>query len=357
MSSRNAPDSGSTARVAAPSGKIPGTVIDHTCPARAAAPASTPPRPTVVVSSPVASGRARAGASAPVAAPAAAPARRRPARPRLGSSARQPAQRSDEDVRGRWAARHLDVDRNHVTDRALHAVTAGEHPAVACAVAHRDDALGPRGRLVRRAQRVGHVARHRPGHEQRIRVPGGGDQPQAVPFRVVHRPERRSDLQLASVARTGVNVTQLHRTRQRRGRRGVTTSTGPHTGRRWRRLGDPTGSDNLAKHAHRQSSGLKGATGRETPSPGAAGYSRRGLTGPSYSPGAVAVLSPPPARPGCAAPPQAARPPRGWSASSTPSMPHAAPTPTPNAEHAELPGQVQRLDPEPPPEWSAPRSA
>src|SRR5947208_2424200 len=85
------------------------------------------------------------------------------------------------------------------------------------------------------------VPGHRPGHHQRVRMPGRGDQPRPVPLGVVHRPERGADLHLAPVARAGIHMPYLHRAAQDGG--GVR----PLSRRPFRRrLGYPPGPPDLA---------------------------------------------------------------------------------------------------------------
>ena len=74
--------------------------------------------------------------------------------------------------------------------------------------------FGAGHRFVGASQRLGHVAGHRPGHQQRVGMPRRGHQPGPVPLGVVDRTERRPDLHLAAVARPGIHVADLHRAGQ-----------------------------------------------------------------------------------------------------------------------------------------------
>ena len=149
----------------------------------------------------------------------------------------------------RRAARRPPHRPEPLADRAGHPVGAGEHPAVAGAVAARDHRRGLRGRLVGVSQRLGHVPGHRPGHQQRVRMPRRGDQPRPVPLGVVHRPNA-PDLHLAAIARTGIDVADLQRTH-------APPQAVPSTGcRRPRRaLGDAADPENLADPTHAAATG------------------------------------------------------------------------------------------------------
>ena len=96
-----------------------------------------------------------------------------------------------------------------------------------------------------------------PGHQQRVGMPRRRHEPDAEPFRVVDRTERRRHLELAAVARAGVDVADLQRTAQpprRGGDRLVRRSAVS------RRFGDPSRRQDLAEEVHTQHpAGKKGA--------------------------------------------------------------------------------------------------
>ncbi len=195
-------------------------------PTSAAAPATTPPTPTRHVSTPEAMARPRTDGSAPLTrASATTQATSRTAAP-TNSSTAQPTQRRDDGFGRRRTTRDRHVHGHEVPHRPLHAVRAGEHAAVASAVAQGDDPLGRGHGLVGLDQGVHHVARHRSRHQQHVGMARRGHQPHAVPLQVIDRSERRGDLDLAPVARARIHVPHLHRAAEtqiaRRGSRVVT---------------------------------------------------------------------------------------------------------------------------------------
>ena len=187
-----------------------------TGPAIAAIPATRPAAPASAMPTPATQGRNRSGR--PAARPA-RPAARRPRRRR-----RPPPGQAHRPVSSRIAATIASGRGGHPATSAstgttsrtapVDAVGAREHPAVTRAVTDRDDQLGPGDGIEGAPQRHGHVPGHHPGHQQRIGMPGRGDQPRPVPLRVIHRAERRADLHLAPVTRPGVHVPDLHRAPQ-----------------------------------------------------------------------------------------------------------------------------------------------
>ena len=113
--------------------------------------------------------------------------------------------------RRRRAARHGDVDRDHVGHSSGAGVAFAEDAAAAAAVAdgHHQPGLG--NRVVAAAQRLGHVARHGPRDEQQVGVPWTGDEADAEALEVVVGIVQRMDLELAAVAGAGVDVADAER--------------------------------------------------------------------------------------------------------------------------------------------------
>ena len=93
-----------------------------------------------------------------------------------------------------------------------------------------------RGRLDSPAQRLDHVVSDHPGHQHDVGMPRRGDQPGAVTLGVIDRAEGGADLDLAPVARAGVDVAHL----------GAPASAGSHDVQRpgcgRRGVGDPPGA-------------------------------------------------------------------------------------------------------------------
>ena len=108
--------------------------------------------------------------------------------------------------RRRRATRDLDVDRDDVGDAAEGGVALAEDAARAAAVAHRDDELRIGRRVVGPLQRDRHVLRDRAGHQQQVGVARARDELDAETFDVVVRIAEGVDLELAAVARAGVDL-------------------------------------------------------------------------------------------------------------------------------------------------------
>ena len=106
--------------------------------------------------------------------------------------------------RGR-AAFYVQVHRDRRRNSADASVAAREQASVEAAVADRHDPFRAGRRVIRALQRLLHVARDRSGDEQHVRMSGRGDEAQAEPFEVVIDVAERVYLQLAAVARSGVD--------------------------------------------------------------------------------------------------------------------------------------------------------
>src|SRR6185436_3151240 len=119
-------------------------------------------------------------------------------------------------IRTRRTTGYGDVDRNDVRDRAGARVAAAENAARCAAVADRDDELRVGCGVVGALERDLHVPRDGPRHEQQIRVPGARDESDSQPLDVVERVVESVDLELATVTRAGIDLTNAQRPAQRR---------------------------------------------------------------------------------------------------------------------------------------------
>ncbi len=105
------------------------------------------------------------------------------------------------------AAAHDAVDGDHVADAAAAGVAAAELAAVGAAVADRQHQLRI-GRGVVDAPQCGfHVPGHRTGHEQQVGMARRGDEVHAETLDAVVGVVERVNLQLAAVARAGIDGT------------------------------------------------------------------------------------------------------------------------------------------------------
>src|SRR5512134_1679823 len=100
----------------------------------------------------------------------------------------------------------MQVDRQDVRDTADASRAAGEDAAVTRAIANRHDPFWTGRSFIRALERLAHVARNRSGHEQHVGVPWGGDEAQAEALEVVKHVVERVDLELATVARSGIDL-------------------------------------------------------------------------------------------------------------------------------------------------------
>jgi hypothetical protein len=80
-----------------------------------------------------------------------------------------------------------------------------------CAITHGDDDTRLRRCLDSLYQGHGHVFRDRPGDENTIGVAWRGDETSPEPLGVIHGPEHRADFDLAAIARSGIDMTELQR--------------------------------------------------------------------------------------------------------------------------------------------------
>src|SRR5437016_9857908 len=107
--------------------------------------------------------------------------------------------------RGRAAA-DVEIYRNHLIDRADHRVAALEHAAPAAASADRDHPFWIRGSRIGALERDLHVARYRAGHHEHVGVARRGDEADAEALDVVDGIVEGMDLELAAVARAGIDL-------------------------------------------------------------------------------------------------------------------------------------------------------
>ena len=87
-------------------------------------------------------------------------------------------------------------------------------PAITSAVTHGDDDPRLRCGLDRLQERNDHVLGDGPGHKDAVRVAGRGDEPSPEALCVVDGAERGHNLELAAVARPGVDMAELNRSLQ-----------------------------------------------------------------------------------------------------------------------------------------------
>src|SRR5690242_1630025 len=116
----------------------------------------------------------------------------------------------DRRRRGR-AAGNRDVDRDHVRNAPAARVALAEDSAGAAAVADRHHQLRVGNRLPGASKRGLHVARYGTGHEQQVGVAGTRDELDAELFGIDVGAVQGVDLQLAAVARSGVDVPDRER--------------------------------------------------------------------------------------------------------------------------------------------------
>src|SRR4030095_2853140 len=136
---------------------------------------------------------------------------------RSARACRHGSQDTAQDLeRPRRAALNRAVDRNHIRDPATARVALTEDAARAPAVAHCDNEFrGGRG-VIGALDRDFHVARHRSGHQQQVGMAWTRDEADAIALEVVIRIVERVDLELAAVARAGVDLADRQRTAEER---------------------------------------------------------------------------------------------------------------------------------------------
>src|SRR5262249_35785307 len=120
-----------------------------------------------------------------------------------------------ERSRRRRTPRDLDVDGDHAGDTAETRVAVAEDPARAATVADGDDELRLRGGVVSALKCDRHVLGYRAGDEQHVGVARARDEADAESLDVVVRIAERVDLELAAVARAGVDLADRQRAAER----------------------------------------------------------------------------------------------------------------------------------------------
>ena len=125
------------------------------------------------------------------------------------SPPRQAPQRGDDGLGLGRAAGDLDVDRDDVGDRPDHPVGAAEHTAIAGAVPHRHHhrGSGTASSVLRSGPAMLWVTG--PVTSSAVGMAGRRLEADAEPLGVVDGREARGDLELAAVARPGVDMTEL----------------------------------------------------------------------------------------------------------------------------------------------------
>jgi len=114
----------------------------------------------------------------------------------------------------RRTTRYRNIHRHHFAHGADHAVTFAKHSTIVCAITHGDNNMRLRRCLDSLYQGNGHIPRDGPGDENTIGVAGRGDETSPKALGVIHGPEHRRDLDLAAIARSRVNMTELQRSDQ-----------------------------------------------------------------------------------------------------------------------------------------------
>ena len=111
---------------------------------------------------------------------------------------------------GRTAA-DVQIDRHDLVDAADDRIAAGEDAAIRRAVADRDHPFRIGRRRVGALQRLAHVLGDRTGHQQHVGMARRSDEAQAEALEIVEGVLQRVDLQLAAVARAGIDLADRER--------------------------------------------------------------------------------------------------------------------------------------------------
>src|SRR5450759_4254317 len=110
-------------------------------------------------------------------------------------------------ARRRWAARNGDINRQYVGNPATTGIVLTKESAVTRASAHCDYQFGLWHGVIGALQGSHHVARHRPGHQQHVGMSWAGHKLDTQTLDVVIRIAQGIELELTTVARTGINHT------------------------------------------------------------------------------------------------------------------------------------------------------
>jgi hypothetical protein len=112
----------------------------------------------------------------------------------------------EQGFRRRRAARDVQIDGDDLRHAAFHRVASGENAAVGGAIADRYHPFRVGRRGVGALQRLAHVLGDRACHQQHIGMAWRGDEAQAEALEIVEGVVKRVDLELASVARPGIDL-------------------------------------------------------------------------------------------------------------------------------------------------------
>ena len=103
----------------------------------------------------------------------------------------------------------MEVDRDDFGDAPNDRVAAGETSSIPGAISDRDHPFGIGGRVIGALQCFAHVFCNGTGHHQNIGMARRGDKPQAETFDVVVGVVKPVNFELASIARSGVDLADL----------------------------------------------------------------------------------------------------------------------------------------------------
>ena len=106
------------------------------------------------------------------------------------------------------------VDRNDIRNGPSARVALAEDTAASPTVSNRNDDFWIRNGFECALERFFHVHRYRAGYEQQIRMPRACDEFNANSLDIVIRIIERLNLQLAPIARAGIDVADAERTAQ-----------------------------------------------------------------------------------------------------------------------------------------------
>src|SRR6516162_4432893 len=119
---------------------------------------------------------------------------------------------AQDPQRPRRAAWHCHIHGNDVRDAAAARIAFAKNAAGTTAVPDRDHEFWVRRRFVRTPQCNLHVLRHRPGHEQQVRVTRARDESDAETLEVVDGVVEGMNLELAAVAGARIHLPNAERT-------------------------------------------------------------------------------------------------------------------------------------------------
>src|SRR6266853_470479 len=112
----------------------------------------------------------------------------------------------EKSLRPGWASGNVYVDGHDVIDPSERGIVFAKDAAADSASTHRDDYLGIGHRSIGFQQGELHVPSDRPGDEEHVGVTRRGNKLNAEAFQVVNRTVQSDDFEFASVARTGIDL-------------------------------------------------------------------------------------------------------------------------------------------------------